>query len=96
MRSPQPGVSHHPTRCKVVMLFGPSRKTEGDQMGIIYKLEHPDGTPVDPPTFQSAAGTTWNVGDPLYLGSRTLRVVATRSDEGSDGDPCSVLIVKPI
>lgn len=45
-------------------------------MQITYKLEHPDGTPVTRPTFQSPAGTTWNVGDPIYLGRRTLRVTA--------------------
>ena len=60
-----------------------------------YKLEHPDGTPVDPPTFRSATGTAWNVGDVLYLGPRTLRVTATRLDEGSEGDPVSVLVVEP-
>jgi hypothetical protein len=65
-------------------------------MAPTYKLENPDGTPVDPPTFQSSAGTSWNVGDPLYLGRTTLRVVATRLDEGSDGDPVPVLIVEPI
>jgi hypothetical protein len=63
-------------------------------MAVTYKLEHPDGTPVDPPTFQSAAGTSWNVGDPLYLGRRTLRVVDTRLDESLDGDPVQVLIVR--
>jgi hypothetical protein len=41
-------------------------------MAITYKLEHRDGTPFDPPTFKSAAGTSWDVGDPLYLGRRTL------------------------
>jgi hypothetical protein len=61
-----------------------------------HKLEHPDGTPVDPPTYMSAAGTAWNVGDPLYLGRRTLRVISTRLDEGSDGDPVPVLVVEPI
>jgi hypothetical protein len=65
-------------------------------MTVTYKLEHPDGTPVDPPTFASSAGTSWDVGDPLYLGRRTLRVVATRLDEDSDGDPVSVLVVEAV
>ena len=60
-------------------------------MAITYKLEHQDGTAVDPPTFLSAAGIAWNVGDPLYLGRRTLRVVDMRSGEGGD-DP--VLVVE--
>jgi hypothetical protein len=64
-------------------------------MAITYKLEHADGTPVDPPTFRSSPATAWNVGDVLYLGRRTLRVIATRLDEGSDGDPVSVLVVEP-
>ena len=58
-------------------------------MAITYKLEHPDGTPVDPPTYESAAGTSWNVGDPIYLGRRTLRVIGTRRE--SEDEP--VLIV---
>ena len=60
-----------------------------------FKLEHPNATPVDPPTFRGATGTAWNVGDPLYLGRRTLRVIATRLDEGWDGDPVPVLMVEP-
>jgi hypothetical protein len=47
-----------------------------------HKLEYPDGTPADPPTYLSATGTAWNLGDPLYIGRRTLRVIATRLDEG--------------
>jgi hypothetical protein len=46
-----------------------------------YKLEHPGGTPVDPPTCRSSEGTSWNVGDVLYLGRRTRRIVAIRDDD---------------
>ncbi|HEU6445311.1 MAG TPA: hypothetical protein VFL61_09660 [Gaiellaceae bacterium] len=63
-------------------------------MAITYKLEHKDGTRVDPPTFRSAPGVSWNVGDALMLGRRTLRVVDTRLDESVDGDPVAVLIVE--
>lgn len=40
--------------------------------------------------YQSAAGTSWNVGDPLYLGRRTLRVVGIRDE---DADQPRVLVV---
>ncbi len=36
------------------------------------------GSPLE--SEESASGTSWNVGDPLYLGRRTLRVVAIRND----------------
>jgi hypothetical protein len=51
-----------------------------------YKLEHPDGTAVDPPTFRSSEGTSWNVGDVLHLGRRTRRIVAIR-DNDADQPP---------
>jgi hypothetical protein len=42
-------------------------------MAFIYTLEHEDGTPADPPTFRSSPGTSWNAGDTIPLGGRTLR-----------------------
>lgn len=63
--------------------------------GLTFKLEHEDGTPADPPSFRSAPGVTWRAGDTIPLdGDRTLRVVDTRLDEGTDGDPVSVLVVE--
>ena len=62
-------------------------------MAVIYKLEHKDGTRVHPPSFRSAPGISWKPGDTILLGRRTLRVVATRLDEGMDGHPVPVLIV---
>lgn len=55
-----------------------------------YKLEHEDGTPADPPSFQTSV-PTWRPGDAIPLGQgRLLRVVSIR--EGDDrGDP--VLVV---
>ena len=41
-------------------------------MAFIYKLEHQDGTPADPPTFRSSPGTSWNAGDTIPLGSNKL------------------------
>jgi hypothetical protein len=64
-------------------------------MAFIYKLEHEDGTPADPPTFRSAPGVTWKAGDSIPLGhGRRLRVIDTRLDEGTDGDPVFVLVVE--
>lgn len=62
-------------------------------MAFIYRLELQDGTPADPPTFRSAAGVTWNVGDTIPLGARTLRVVAVRDD---DADQPPTLIVEDL
>lgn len=60
-----------------------------------YKLEHEDGTPADPPTLRTAV-PNWSAGDTIPLGhDRTLRVIDTRLDEGTDGDPVSVLVVEP-
>jgi hypothetical protein len=64
-------------------------------MEFTYRLVHDDGTPADPPTFRSADGTSWNPGDTIPLGRNgTLRVVDTRLDEGTDGDPIQTLVVE--
>jgi hypothetical protein len=63
--------------------------------GFAFKLEHEDGTPADPATL-SAPVPNWRPGDTIHLGrDKTLRVIGTRLDEGSDGDPVSVLVVEP-
>lgn len=62
-------------------------------MTFNYRLEREDGTPADPPTLRTAAAT--RPGDTIPLGrDRTLRVIDTRLDEGTDGDPVSVLVVE--
>jgi hypothetical protein len=64
--------------------------------GLTFRLELDDGTPADPPTFRSAPGVSGKAGDTIPLGrDRDLRVVDTRLDEGTDGDPVSVLVVEP-
>jgi hypothetical protein len=61
-----------------------------------FRLQRTDGSPADPPTFRSAPGVSWEPGDTIPLGrDRKLRVVDTRLDEGTDGDPVSVLVVEP-
>jgi hypothetical protein len=63
-------------------------------MAFQFRLEHDDGTPAEPPTL-NAAVPNWRPGDTIALGrERMLRVVGTRVEEGSDGDPVSVLVVE--
>lgn len=65
-------------------------------MAFFYRLELEDGTPADPPTFRTAV-PSWRPGNTIPLDrDRTLRVVGTRLDEGSDGDPVTVLVVEPM
>lgn len=60
--------------------------------GFIFRLEHEDGTPADPPTFHTAV-SNWDAGDTIPLGNdRTLRVVEVRSGPVPDSDP--VLVVE--
>jgi hypothetical protein len=37
---------------------------------------------------------SWKAGDTIAVGRRTLRVIDTRLDEGTDGDPVAVLVVE--
>lgn len=61
--------------------------------GFIFRLEHRDGTPADPPTFRSSPGVTWSVGDTIPLGrDGILRVTEVRAAREPDGDP--VLVVE--
>jgi hypothetical protein len=49
-------------------------------MAFTFKLEHPDGTPADPPTLKSAV-PNWQIGDriPLGPGRQPLLVVGIRN-----------------
>jgi hypothetical protein len=63
-------------------------------MAFQFRLEHEDGTPADPPTLKAAV-PDWRPGHTIHLGrDRSLRVVAVRLDEGTDGEPVSVLVVE--
>jgi hypothetical protein len=63
-------------------------------MAFLFRLEHEDGSPADPPTLKAAV-PDWRTGHTIALGpGRMLRVVATRVEEGPDGDPVSVLVVE--
>jgi hypothetical protein len=57
--------------------------------GFLFKLETPEGTPAEPPSF-SAAVPNWKAGDTTHFGHRTLRVVGRRDD---DADQPPVLVV---
>jgi hypothetical protein len=60
--------------------------------GFTYRLELEDGTPADPPTFETAV-PTWRAGDTIPLGrDSTLRVIDTRPGREPDEDP--VLVVE--
>lgn len=59
-----------------------------------YKLEQEDGTPADPPNFETSM-PTWRAGDAIPLGQgRSLRVLDTRDATGSNEDP--VLVVESV
>jgi hypothetical protein len=62
-------------------------------MAFVYKLEHEDGTPADPPSIRSAPGVTWSAGDMIPLGrDRMLRVTEVQPAKKTDEEP--VLVVK--
>ena len=60
--------------------------------GFLFRLETVAGDPADPPTL-SAAIPNWGVGDTIYLGRRTLRVVGRRDD---DAEQPPLLVVEDV
>lgn len=60
--------------------------------GFLSRLETPEGFPAEPPTL-SAARPDWAVGDCIYFGRRTLRVVDRRDD---DAEQPPVLVVEDV
>jgi hypothetical protein len=63
-----------------------------DGSGHLFRLEHEDGTPADPPTL-SAAVPNWPVGSTMHVRGRTLVVVGNRDD---DADKPPVLVVEDV
>jgi hypothetical protein len=60
-------------------------------MAFLYRLEHADGTPADPPQHRTAV-PNWRPGDTIPRGpGTTLRVLAVRDD---DADQTPVLVVE--
>jgi hypothetical protein len=64
------------------------RREEPD--GIPVQLETADGAPAEPSTLKTAT-PTWNEGDEIPLGHRSLRVIGKRD---GDADQSPVLIVE--
>jgi hypothetical protein len=58
-------------------------------MAFLYRLEDEDGSPVEPHTFKTAV-PNWKAGDSIYVGRKTLRVVAVR-DHDADQPPTLVV-----
>lgn len=58
--------------------------------GFLFRLDPVAGESANPPTL-SAAIPNWDVGDMIYLGHRTLRVVGRRDD---DAEQPPVLVVE--
>ena len=55
-------------------------------MAFLYRLEHEDGTPDDPPSFQTSV-PTWGPGDTIPLGrGQSLRVIERAATE-LDSEP---------
>jgi hypothetical protein len=53
--------------------------------GFAFRLEHQDGTPAEPRTFEAAV-PNWGPGDTIHLArERALRVVAVRDDDADQG-----------
>ena len=51
--------------------------------GFTFRLEHEDGTPAEPRTFDAAV-PNWRPGDTIHLGpGKVLRVVAIVTRRGS-------------
>jgi hypothetical protein len=60
------------------MLSGPSGPGQEDWMTLTFKLERLDGTPADPPSFETTV-LRWQPGDTIPLSAkRTLQVVRIR------------------
>jgi hypothetical protein len=69
------------------------RPERGDRMaGFLFRLHTADGEPADPPTLEAAV-PNWDVGDCVYLGRRTLRVIGRRDD---DADQPPALVVEEV
>jgi hypothetical protein len=59
-------------------------------MTFHFRLERPDGSPADPPTYRSTV-LSWRQGDTIPLRpGRTLRVLGVRDDD-ADQPPVPVV-----
>jgi hypothetical protein len=63
-------------------------------MAFTFKLEHPDGTPADPPTIKSAV-PNWAPGDLIPLGPSRPPLLVVGLRNASDPTQQALLIVEP-
>jgi hypothetical protein len=59
-------------------------------MAFLYRLEMADGASAEPPTLEAAVPNR-SIGNCVFFGKRTLRVIGKRDDEA---DQPPVLIVE--
>ncbi len=57
-----------------------------------FRLVRLDGTPAEPPSFKTTV-LSWQPGDTIPLGGRTLQVVQVRA---GDGEELPVLVVEDL
>lgn len=69
----------------------PVPETE-DRMTYHFRLQRTDGSPADPPTFQTTV-PNWQAGDVIPLGGRSLRLDEVRDD---DADQAPTLVVEDV
>jgi hypothetical protein len=62
-------------------------------MAFTFKLEHPDGTPADPPTLRSAV-PNWEIGDQIPMGQGKPAFVVVGLRAVNDPDQHALLVVE--
>jgi hypothetical protein len=62
-------------------------------MAFTFKLEHPDGTPADPPTLRSAV-PNWAPGDRIPLGPDRPALLVVGIRNASDPQDYAVLAIE--
>jgi hypothetical protein len=62
-------------------------------MAFTFKLEHPDGTPADPPTIRSAV-PNWEIGDRIPMGPDKPALVVVGLRAIDDPEQNALLVVE--
>jgi hypothetical protein len=62
-------------------------------MAFTFKLEHPDGTPADPPTLRSAV-PNWEIGDKLPFGPDKAALLVVGVRNASEPTHTALLVVE--
>jgi hypothetical protein len=61
-------------------------------MAFTFKLEHPDGTPADPPTLRSAV-PNWAIGDKIPFGPDKPALLVVGITNASEPTHTALLVV---